>query len=130
MPRITIREKKVAVIRMLVGSMEKHHKQMNEDLEKYEGDVLKAVLDAHFESLRCSSGNLSLVLEEDRGALAIMYESVLIDEQIAKVRRGMQPSEIKCPKCGHDYIYRRPQSAQRLCCKCGWTWFPSEVKDE
>jgi hypothetical protein len=86
--RITIRDKKVAVIRMLVGSMEKHHKQMNEDLEKYDGDILKAVLDGHFESLRCSSGNLSLVLEDDRKALAIMYESVLIDKQVAEVERN------------------------------------------
>ena len=81
--RKTIREKKVAVIRMLVGSMEKHLKQMNEDLEKYDGDILKAVLDAHFESLRCSSGNLSLVLEDDRRALAIMFGSSEMDKRAA-----------------------------------------------
>jgi len=87
--RKTIREKKVAVIQMLVGHMEQTHRQMNEDLEKYDGDILKAVLDGHFEGLRCSSGNLSLVLEEDRNALAIMYESVLIDEQVATVEAQM-----------------------------------------
>lgn len=75
---------------MLVGSMEKHHKQMNEDLEKYKDqkEIREAVLDGHFESLRCSSGNLSLVLEDDRNALAIMYESVLIDKQVAEIKGG------------------------------------------
>jgi hypothetical protein len=91
--RKTIREKKVAVIHMLVSHMEKTHKQMNADLEKYDGDVLKAVLDAHFESLRCSSGNLSLVLEEDRRALAIMYESVLMDEQVSSLEKEMNEED-------------------------------------
>ena len=74
---------------MLVDSMEKHHKQMNADLEKYDGDILKAVLDGHFESLRCSSGNLSLVLEEDRNALAIMYESTEIDKRVSDIKNEM-----------------------------------------
>jgi len=90
--RKTIREKKVAIIQMLVGSMEKHRKQMIADLEKYKHDkeILNAVLDGHFESLRCSSGNLSLVLEEDRRALAIMYESTEMDKEIAAVKATMQ----------------------------------------
>jgi hypothetical protein len=87
--RKTIREKKVAVIQMLVSSMEKTHKQMNEDSEKYSGEVLKAVLDAHFEKLRCDSGNLNFVLEGNRLTLSIMYESVLIDKQIAAVKAEM-----------------------------------------
>ena len=74
---------------MLVGSMEKYLKQMNADLEKYDGNILKAVLDGHFEGFRCDSGNLSLVLEEDRNALAIMYESTEIDKQISEVKSEM-----------------------------------------
>lgn len=90
--RKTIREKKVAVIQMLVTSMENHHKQMNEDLEKYKHDkeILDAVLDAHFESLRCSSGNLNLVLEGDRRTLAIMYESTEMDKEIAVVVESLK----------------------------------------
>ena len=89
--RMTIRKKKVAVIQMLVSKMERVHKQMNADLEKYDdGDILKAVLDGHFESLRCSSGNLSLVLEDDRRALAIMYESSEMDKRAAAIQREME----------------------------------------
>ena len=91
--RITIREKKGAVIRMLVGHMEKVRKQMDADLEKYDGDVLKAVLDGHFEGLRCSSGNLSLVLEEDRNALAIMYESTEMDKRAAAIKATMTTTD-------------------------------------
>jgi len=90
--RKTIREKKVAVIRMLVGKMERTHRQMNEDLEKYKHDkeILDAVLDGHFEGLRCSSGNLSLVLEEDRRALAIMFEATEMDKRAAAMRATMK----------------------------------------
>jgi len=91
--RTTIREKKVAVIQMLVSHMERIHRQMNEDLEKYDGDVLKAVLDGHFEGLRVSSGNLSLVLEDDRRALAIMHESSEMDKRAAAIRREMENGE-------------------------------------
>ena len=86
--RRTIREEKVAVIRMLVGSMEKTLKKMNANLEKLNGAVLNASLDAHFESLRCSSGNLSQVLEENRLTLSIMYRSYVIDKQKAEVERN------------------------------------------
>ena len=90
--RKTIREKKVAIIQMLVGSMEKHRKQMIADLEKYKHDkeILDAVLDGHFESLRCSSGNLNLVLEGDRRTLAIMYESTEMDKEAAAITASMQ----------------------------------------
>jgi len=91
--RTTIREKKVAVIQMLVGKMERTHRQMNEDLERYEGDVLKAVLDGHFEGLRCDSGNLSLVLEDDRRALTIMYESSEMDKRADAIQREMESGE-------------------------------------
>lgn len=92
--RKTIREKKVAIIQMLVGSMWKHLEQMNIHLKEYDGELLNAFLDSHFESIRCSSGNLSLVLENDRQALAIMFESVELDKKIAKVKESMQTKSI------------------------------------
>ena len=80
--RITIREKKVAIIREQVKHMHETLAKLNIDDSKYNEDkeLWQATMDAHFESLRVSSGNLSLVLEDDRNALAILYESALMDK--------------------------------------------------
>ena len=87
--RPTIRMKKVAVIRMLVDSMEKTVKKMNTDLEKHSSEVSNALLDAHFESLRVRSGNLNLVLENERSTLSILYKSTMMAKQVPKAKGQM-----------------------------------------
>lgn len=73
---------------MLVGCMKKSLAEMEQDIKKYEGVdkiLLDVTQDAHFEKLRCDSGNLNEVLEDNRIALSIMFESTEIDQQISEM---------------------------------------------
>ena len=78
MKRITIREKKVTVVRMLIGTLKKSLELMEQDIKRYEDTdkvLLEVTMDAHFEKIRCDSGNLNEVLENNRIALNIMFEA-------------------------------------------------------
>lgn len=96
MPREIIRSKKVRVIRMFVGSMKKTLEAMEKDIKEYDGIdkvMLEASLDAHFEKLRCDSGNLNQVLEDNRMALAIFIESIEIDQKVALIADNLERPE-------------------------------------
>ena len=84
--RITIRDKKVKIIRMFVNTMKKSLAEMEQDIKTYEGDKMlsEAMQDAHFEKLRCDSGNLNEVLEDNRMALSIFFETIELDRQMEK----------------------------------------------
>ena len=92
MPRITIREKKVAIIREQVKHMHETLTKLNVDDAKYgKGHPYWDVkMDAHFESLRVSAGNLSLVMDDDCRALAVMYEFVKVGERISVVDQAIE----------------------------------------
>lgn len=76
MVRKTIEQKKVAIIKMFIEKMNETLKEMNTDLDGQTGETLTAFLEAHFEKLRCDSGNLNQVLEENRMVLDLFFEGI------------------------------------------------------
>lgn len=82
MVRKTIRYKKLAVINMFIEQMNKTLKEIKQDIGIEKGDILEARLEAHFEKIRCDSGNLNQVLEDNRYVLNIFFEGIEIDEKI------------------------------------------------
>ena len=74
MTRITIQEKKITVTRMFVAKLNKTLELMNNDLEQEKGELLKALLAAHFEMMRCDSGNLNEILEGNRFILNLFFD--------------------------------------------------------
>jgi len=106
---------------MFVGSMKKSLEAMEKDIKEYDSVdkvMLEVLLDAHFERLRCDSGNLNQVLENNRIALDIFIEGIEIDKQAKTDQEKSYPclSSTKKKPC---YGTVRLVDGKYICDKCG-----------